>query len=147
MTQRVESQINCEVSQMILSCNENVDDDINLQMDNNQTTFIRHKRRHIEGRKFKCEQCTLRFSGRDDLLQHYRYHYKEGKRFDCMVDSCNSVFKTFRKLSIHLDKDHIIKGSLCKLCSKEFKTERQYFYHLMGFHRDHCMVRLKFGEM
>ena len=94
-----------------------------------------------------CKHCKKEFEN----FAHYLHHKCESKRVrkDRVCKRCNGVFKSFRKLQEHVQKEHGMKNIdpiyFCKFCEKGFIRKPSLINHLKH-HAEGQYVCEKCGE-
>lgn len=86
-----------------------------------------HKRKKKD--VYKCTDCELSFTMRENLRVHSFQHY-EGKVFDCGVEGCGKFFKSQSLLSVHLKSHSQEKQYQCFRCQKSFVQSSGLSKHL-----------------
>ncbi|CAG2116803.1 unnamed protein product, partial [Medioppia subpectinata] len=82
---------------------------------NKSSIAVRHIRRHINEKPYKCwhkddnEDCNQQFYQKCDLRVHLIRHY-EDKPFKCSQNSCDKCFTTQKALTLHLRRHSLTEG-------------------------------------
>ncbi|XP_026318470.1 putative uncharacterized protein DDB_G0286901 [Hyposmocoma kahamanoa] len=82
--------------------------------------------------EYICEQCSKAFKSVDCLNKHVRNCHSE--KVTCQI--CKSVLKSAVYLGSHMRRVHCdsSKKSKCRICGKQFKSERQVRIHVGNTH-------------
>ncbi|XP_044743281.1 zinc finger protein 878-like [Chrysoperla carnea] len=81
-----------------------------------ERTLLGHLRRHQQGKKHKCDQCSKAYREPCELAKHLqRVHHTKG---DVSCPVCNKTFLIQAQLDFHL-KRHFKKKHQCDICGKE----------------------------
>ncbi|CAG2116895.1 unnamed protein product, partial [Medioppia subpectinata] len=82
---------------------------------NKSSIAVRHIRRHINEKPYKCwhkddnEDCNQQFYQKCDLRVHLMRHF-EDKPFKCSQNSCDKCFTTQKALTLHLRRHSLTEG-------------------------------------
>lgn len=92
-------------------------------------------------RMWKCKDCSLSFSGKSELLQHYqldhRFHGRH-RPYPCIHENCPCSSRTWNGLQKHLARNHLSQESTqkassfkCYICDhNQLSTEYDFFQHI-----------------
>lgn len=90
--------------------------------------LLSHMKTHHLSKKHICECCALSFSYKSELIEHQKSKHLEQEQklnFGCKFDMCNQVFKTSKRLKIHMKLHENSKILLsCNYCGKKFAKHR-----------------------
>lgn len=92
-------------------------------------------------RMWKCKDCSLSFSGKSELLQHYRLDHRFHGRhrpYPCIHENCPCSSSTWNGLQKHLARNHLSQESTqkassfkCYICDhNQLSTEYDFFQHI-----------------
>ncbi|XP_076741620.1 uncharacterized protein LOC143419301 [Maylandia zebra] len=90
---------------------------------------------------WKCKDCSLSFSGKSELLQHYRLDHRFHGRhrpYPCIHENCPCSSSTWNGLQKHLARNHLSQESTqkassfkCYICDhNQLSTEYDFFQHI-----------------
>lgn len=98
--------------------------------------FRRHRLKHEEQERFKCDHCGAKFMERHHFEGHLRGH--TGEKLKC--NSCNKEFLHKESLKRHqkscnnsTPKEHV--GFTCEQCNQKFARKDELKDHTDGIHR------------
>lgn len=110
--------------------------------------YLNHKVR-VHGfsyhRSKKCNECSMEFSMKTQLLDHLRVHHSAEK---LVCDRCGSYFGYQSNFDRHKRTCNATKRISCEICGKGFDSKKYLRQHIQGQHRKpkYCcnMCSLKF---